>query len=147
MARGTMTAGKPADQRRNRSKPAHEEISLPRDGVLRGPDLAELTGRDTWPVAVQIWYTTWRKSPQAAAFEDTDWMRLGMLAPIIEGYFKRPGAAALGEIRMTEERLGATVVDRMRARMKIEPREDDAPVAPVLSIAESREEIAARLAE
>jgi hypothetical protein len=30
---------------------------------------------------VNSWYATWRRSPQAAVFEDTDWLRLAMLAP------------------------------------------------------------------
>lgn len=147
MARGTLHAGKPADQRRNRNAKPHDEVTLSRDGVLRGPDLEDLTGR-TWSPAVQAWYQTWRSSPQAALFEDTDWMRLGMLAHAVDAYHKRPGAALLGEIRMNEERLGATVTDRMRGRMKIEPREDaDTPIAPVVSVADRRAEIAARLKE
>ena len=137
MARGTMHAAKPDDQRRRRNKPTHDSKTLVADGVIRGP---ELDGDyDEFTVN---WYETWRSSPQAALFEDTDWMRLQMLAPIVQAYHRRPGAAALSEIRMNEERLGATVVDRMRARMVIEREDEGAPLAPVV---DARAEIAKRL--
>jgi hypothetical protein len=72
-------------------------------------------------------------------------MRLGLLASTVEAYVKRNSSAALSEIRMNEERLGATVVDRMRARMKIERRDDEGDVAPVVSIVQTRDDIASRL--
>lgn len=144
MARGTMHAQKDSASRRRTNAPTHGDISLSHDDEVRGPELAAITGRDDWSAAVVAWYDTWRNSPQAQAFEATDWMRLGILAPIMEGYFKRPSAAALSEIRMNEERLGATVVDRMRARMKIAP-EEPTGTAPVISIVQSRDDIASRL--
>lgn len=115
MARGTLHSPKPEGQRRRRNAPAHAETILPRDDEVRGQELAELTaGRAFGPETV-AWFETWRRSPQAAVFEATDWLRLATLAPIVDAYWRRPSAAALSEIRMNEERLGATVVDRMRA--------------------------------
>src|SRR5690606_11972482 len=131
--------------RRRRNAPVHTEISLTRDDEIRGPSLDELTGRSDWSEEVRRWYETWRRWPQAQVFEVTDWSRLGLLAPMVELYFRRPSAAALGEIRMSEERLGATVVDRMRARMSIEESEQDK--APVLEIVDAKERLAARLKE
>jgi len=135
----------PKENRRRRNAPVHTEISLTRDDEIRGPSLDELTGRSDWSEEVRRWYETWRRSPQAQVFEVTDWSRLGLLAPMVELYFRRPSAAALGEIRMSEERLGATVVDRMRARMSIEESEQDK--APVLEIVDAKERLAARLKE
>lgn len=109
MARGTMHAPKPDDQRRRRNAPTHGETVLPRDGEVRGPELT--AGRPFGPETV-AWFDTWRRSPQAAVFEATDWLRLATLAPIVDAYWRRPSAAALSEIRMNEERLGATVADR-----------------------------------
>ncbi|TDC29862.1 hypothetical protein [Micromonospora sp. KC213] len=123
MSRGTMHAPKSDATRRRRNAPAHGETVLPRDGEIRGPELAALMPSRTFSADVLAWFDDWRRSPQAAVFELTDWRRLALLAPIVESYFRRPSAAALSEIRMNEERLGATVVDRMRARMRIE---DDA---------------------
>jgi hypothetical protein len=139
-----MHAPKPDDQRRRRNKPTHGEIVLPRDGELRGPELSELTGRDGWGDGVLAWFDRWRRMPQAALFEETDWGRLAMLAPLVEAHYRRPSAAALGEIRMSEERLGATIVDRQRARIRIE--EDDTEPAPVLKLATARDELRRRLA-
>lgn len=145
MARGTMHAQKDAATRRRRNAPTHQETTLTRDGKVRGPELEALTGRDDWPVGVTTWYATWRRAPQAQTFEDTDWLRLGMLAPIVEAYLRRPSAAALSEIRMNEERLGATVVDRMRARMQLDRDDEGDAAAPVVRLADARDGIAARL--
>lgn len=136
MARGTLHA--PKENRRRRNAPAHDKILLSRDGEVRGPELSELTSRDDWHPLVVKWYETWRRSPQAQAFESTDWMRLGILAPLVERYALRPSASALSEIRQNEERLGATVVDRMRARMVIEESED----AQVLSLVKKKPSVA-----
>lgn len=128
MARGTLHAPKPDGQRRRRNAPTHGETSLASDGVVRGPEL--VPGYSPQTVA---WYETWRRSAQAQLFEETDWSRLVLLAAIVDGYFRRPTAAALSEIRMNEERLGATVVDRMRARIRIE-HDEDAPEAEVVQL-------------
>jgi len=138
MARGTTHAPKPEGQRRRRNAPAHAETVLTDDGEVRGP---ELTGAHH-PETVE-WYETWRRAPQAAAFLSTDWQRLRILAPIMDRYFTKPSAAALSEIRMNEERLGATFVDRQRARMRVE--EDESEAAPVVSLVSRRESIAERL--
>lgn len=148
MARGTLHAPKPNAARRN--APTHGETSLKADGVVRGPELAEQTGRDDWSDATLNWYETWRRSAQAQLFEPTDWSRLSMLAVVVDHYFKasKPSAQALSEIRMNEERLGALVVDRIRARMRIERPDGepgaDADVVPLRSVG-GRESIAARL--
>ncbi|SCL33046.1 hypothetical protein GA0070616_4621 [Micromonospora nigra] len=149
MARGTMHAPKSDAARRRRNAPTHGETILPDDDVVRGPELATLTaGREFRPETV-AWFDTWRRSPQAAVFIATDWLRLATLAPIVDAYWRRPSAAALSEIRMNEERLGATVVDRMRARMRVESgdetAEGDLP-AGVSSLAERRAALRDRLA-
>lgn len=149
MARGTMHAPKPDGARRRRNKPAHEGTRLVRDGVLRGPALVDATGRSDWDAQVLAWWDTWRRSAQAQVFEETDWVRLSFLAPMLEKYLHSPGAAALGELRMNEERLGATVVDRMRARMTIEDPDpsDDGAGAQVVHLTSVRDDIAARLGQ
>lgn len=153
-SRGTMHAPKTDGTRRRRNKPAYDATTLVRDGRRRGPTLKIATGH-TWGPDVTRWYETWRRSPQAAIFEDTDWARLALLAPIVEAYYAAQrrectycggGTVAnltrlLAEIRMNEERLGATVVDRMRAQMKItEPAEAELAALPA-----ARQDIAARL--
>ncbi|MGH3762943.1 hypothetical protein [Actinophytocola sp.] len=60
-------------------------------------------------------------SPQAQAFTVTDWQRLHMLAPLVDQYFAEPRKELLAEIRLNEGLLGATHVDRLRARITITP--------------------------
>lgn len=142
MARGTLHAKK--ENGRNRNGTPHETKHYARDGRVRGPEIEEATGRDGWPPMVRKWWQTWREAPQARDFEATDWMRLAILAPFVEAVLARPSAAALAEIRMNEERLGATVTDRMRARITIEPRDEedeDAPLAPVAPIGRKRGDV------
>jgi hypothetical protein len=122
-----------------------DSVTVAVDGELRGPDLVEETGRADWDAMTVAWYDRWRRSPQAQLFEDTDWGRLIMLAPIVDAYFTlKPSAAALSEIRLNEERLGATYVDRLRAKIKIDRSEQ--PVAEVVQLRDaSREDVRARL--
>lgn len=127
MARGTLHSKK--ENGRNRNGTPHASHHYERTGKIHGPELADITHREGWPPFVLEWWSTWRRAPQAVAFEETDWLRLALLAPFYESMVTRPSAAALAEIRMNEERLGATVVDRMRARMTIAPREEDAAPA------------------
>ncbi|WP_344917293.1 hypothetical protein, partial [Streptosporangium oxazolinicum] len=117
--------------------PAPKENAVRRNTVdlshLEGdedvPDkLRKLFKRDGYCIATQRWWDTWAASEQSEAFRATDWMRLQMLAPLVEAYFRRPGHNALAEIRQNESLLGATVTDRMRLRMnKIEKKPDDKP--------------------
>lgn len=89
------------------------------DGEARGPELHGDFGPFT-----RDWYDTWRRSAQGQLFTSTDWLRVRMLAPLIEAYSRRPSAAAFSEIRLNEERLGATYVDRLRARIRVAPATD-----------------------
>lgn len=89
------------------------------DKKTRGPAL-----KGDFRAETRAWYRTWQKAPQAQLFEATDWARLQLMAPIVDAYYTRPSAAALSEIRLNEERLGATYGDRLRQRMAIA---DDGP--------------------
>lgn len=115
-------------------------VSVVQDGEIRGPELEGPYGDDT-----HAWYLDWRTSPQAVLFSNTDWRRLLLMAPIVEGYFRRPSAAALSEIRLNEERLGGTYTDRLRAKIRIEAA-GAAPEAEVVQLrAVSRDSVASRL--
>jgi hypothetical protein len=122
---------RPRDTRRNLG----EFVALSADGKIRGP---ELVGQYS-PQTV-TWYDTWRRSAQAQLFEPTDWSRLALLAPLVESHYRRPSAAAAGEIRLTEERLGATYVDRLRARIRIERDRPDATVTAIFDASRSATE-------
>jgi hypothetical protein len=129
-----MHAQKPDGQRRRRNKPTHDTTVYTDTGEAHGPTLEELTGK-TWSASVEAWFDDWRHMPQAIDFERTDWRRLAMIAPLVEKMETSPGAAAMSEIRMNEERLGATVTDRMRARMAISrDGDEDGEGADVLTL-------------
>jgi hypothetical protein len=123
---------------RDTRRRASEFTTVEDDGELRGP---ELVGE--YSPATLAWYDVWRRSPQAALFEATDWLRLSLLAPMVERHMETPSAAAMSEIRMNEERLGATYADRLRARIKIE-RPDEAPKLALVTELKPND-IAARL--
>lgn len=107
----------PAPQRRRQNKDTYADVqaTVTPDAKLRGPDLG-----GTWSPNTVAWYETWRRSPQAALFLATDWGRLQMMAPLVESYFGWPNDKKLAEIRQNESLLGATHVDRLRARIKVE---------------------------
>jgi hypothetical protein len=120
---GNGPAPKETRRRRNADVYGGSQTVVTDDGELRGP---ALTG--TWPEHVRSWYDTWRRSPQAAAFVATDWMRLRMLAPLVADYLERPHHMKLAEIRQNESLLGATHTDRLKARIKVEqPAEAETP--------------------
>jgi hypothetical protein len=87
------------------------------------PDrLKKLRNASTYSAYTQEWWGVWVNSPQSENFYATDWMVLQRLAMLVEAYVKRPGHNAAAEIRQQESLLGATVLDRMRLRMK--PKDD-----------------------
>ena len=111
------TGNPPQAVRRRRNADTYADVNayLDRDKrVKRGPTLG-----GSWCADTHRWYETWQYSPQAEVFLDTDWQRLQMLVPLVEDYFDRPHHLKLAEIRQSESLLGATHVDRLKARMKV----------------------------
>ncbi|MFE0151397.1 hypothetical protein ACFWY5_29920 [Nonomuraea sp. NPDC059007] len=57
-----------------------------------------------------------------------------MLAPLVEAYWEEPKPSILAEIRLNEERLGATIRDRQALRMNITnepgPKAGEVPTLP-----------------
>jgi predicted acyl esterase len=114
MAAGPVPKGTHQRERDTRRRQA-DVVTLTDDGVQRGPALVGAYSQDTFE-----WYATWRAAPQAQLFASTDWSRLKVLASMVDAYFTKPSAAALSEIRLNEERLGATYTDRLRAKIRVE---------------------------
>lgn len=90
--------------------------------------LVELMG--DYSAETIAWWNAWVASPQASRFSSTDWLRLRMLAPLVEAYFKAPTTALMAEIRQNESKLGATAADRARLGWKTEERPADEPDTP-----------------
>lgn len=109
----------PAEHKRRRNADTFAEgaVAVPADVQVGAPELPEF---ERYSTATLRWYNTWCASPQAAVFTVTDWQRLHMLAPLVDEYFAKPTTKLMSEIRLSESLLGATHVDRMRARIKLE---------------------------
>lgn len=119
----------PSPQRRRRNADTYSDVQTKVQATsdeLRGPSLYEATCSQSvdWPpqvrALVERWWMTWRRSPLAESFLATDWGRLGMLAPLVASYYTQPNFAKMAEIRQSESLLGATHVDRLKARIKVE---------------------------
>lgn len=130
----------PNRRRRNADTYADVQRTVNPDNRVRGPGLMG----DYSPQTKQ-WHETWRRAPQAQAFQVTDWQRLAMLAPLVDAYWARPSASLLGEIRLSESLLGATFADRLRARIKVEDGKPAEPrsAAGVASLEERRRRVVA----
>jgi len=134
------------DTRRRQADAVH----LTNDGVLRGPELPSSI-LEPHPETIE-WWTTWRVSPQAQLFEATDWEALKRAALLHDYVWKstttpggKPSAAAISELRLIEERYGATFVDRQRAKIHI-AKEDKAEAEVVqLHAVSSRTDVMARM--
>lgn len=124
-----MPGPPPAENRRRRNADTYADVKavVVDDGEIVGPGLE---GPD-WSPAARAYWDTWRRSPMAKCFLQTDWMRLRMVLPLVEDYLKKPTAMKLAEIRANESLLGATHADRLRARIKVERVNPDAPEVPV----------------
>lgn len=121
----------PKETRRRRNADTYADVQarVVDDGEVRGP---ELPGEHS--SYVREWYEQWRRSPQAASFVNTDWQRLHMLAPLVGLYALEPSPKLLGEIRLNESLLGATHVDRLRARIRVEREPEPEEAGGVTSL-------------
>lgn len=100
------------------------EVEIPADSA----EAPKLPGYREYSYKVKRWWDTWVASPQAQAFTATDWQRLLMLAPLVAQYYElvetpravRSALLVMTEIRQNESLLGATHLDRLRGRIKID---------------------------
>ena len=117
------------DERRRNA----EFTTVTNDGILRGPDFPYDVIPNPHPATVE-WWETWRRAPQASLFLDTDWQTLKRAAKLQDDVYTLPraSAAAVSELRLIEERLGGTYVDRQKARIRVDRGEpSDATVTPL----------------
>lgn len=108
-----MAQGRPASiNPRNRSAKPGETLS---GSPVDAPALWH--AEDYCPRTL-AWWDMWAHSPQAESFFPSDWTRLIMLAQVVDEFFMGD-TSKLAEIRLNEEKLGATVRDRQNLRMVI----------------------------
>jgi hypothetical protein len=118
---------KPPDARHgHRSK-----ADLARLVVLEGRKVAppELPKISEFDQRTLDWWQAWVDSPQAEQFTATDWQRLLLVARLVDQFVRGPRPALLGEIRLNEAALGATVADRLRLGVRVTPSGPDTGAA------------------
>ncbi len=124
-----MSARKSPANRANRIQPVYDDIPICWDGEIRGPTLPD---NRQWSDQTRAWWQTIRKSAQAMAFQETDWLMMldtARLHNILWSSFKvvdrdgevhwmqvKPTEAAsiAGEIRRRCESYGFTWADRRK---------------------------------
>ena len=137
-APGANPNRKSAGQRRRRNTPEAPFEELPAEGHTGPfPALARSYShgkrRVKYLAATRDWYETWARSPMATRFLGTDWTRLRLLAPLVDQAQREASPRLLGEIRLQESLLGATVMDRQRLRMRVAAEDEPEPEHPQLA--------------
>ncbi len=120
------TRTRPNDQARRDA----ETTTRVDDGVVRGPELPSRMppfvvgkGEDAsviadWPAQTLAWWDTWRRSPQAQGWGQTDWDFL-LDTAVIHGRFWWGDLSQANELRLRVAKFGATPEDRQRLREQI----------------------------
>lgn len=126
---GRGPAPKPVRSRPNdTARREAEMVKVAADGTMRGPDLPDGI---TWTARTSAWWLTWRMSPMAVTFTDTDWDFLLDTAMLHnELWSGNTGVAA--ELRLRVAKFGSTPEDRMRLKLAVEipaTQAKDAPAA------------------
>lgn len=121
--RGPRPGGGRARDEKRRHEPL---VSVSPDGAIRGPELPDTVD---WPERTVLWWESWRTSPQAQTYTDTDWAFLLDTALLhAELWSGNVGVAA--ELRLRVAKFGATPEDRQRLRLEIVERSKATKRAP-----------------
>ena len=113
---GRGPAPKDPSERIRRNADPSPSMFVEADGKIHGPDLPYTD--DGWPAPTRDWWETWRRSPQASAFTDTDWSFL-LDTALLHAAFWRGASGLAPELRLRVAKFGATVEDRARLRIGI----------------------------
>ncbi|MFE4658391.1 hypothetical protein ACFRFJ_17135 [Streptomyces hydrogenans] len=120
---GRGMAPKPTRSRARDTKTRDSEMTrIEEDGELRGPDLADgiLPDGEEWNEQTRAWWDTWRRSPQAQTFTQTDWRFLVDTALLHHIFWTKGRWEYASELRLRAAKFGATPEDRMRLKLKVE---------------------------
>lgn len=117
---GRGPAPKETRSRARDQRPRDENlIVVEPDSELRGPELPD---SHDWPAATLTWWQTWRESPQAQTFTETDWSFL-LDTAILHAEFWLGDKSAAAELRLRVAKFGATPEDRLRLKIAVgEPK-------------------------
>lgn len=78
------------------------------------------------------WWQTWRESPQAQTFTETDWAFLIDTALMRHAMWDKGQRTLAAEVRLRAAKFGATPEDRARLKLKVDDPVSR-PQAPVQS--------------
>jgi hypothetical protein len=92
------------------------------DDELRGPELPTgiLPDDADWHPRTLQWWQTWRESPQAQTFIDTDWDFLLDTALLHHVMWTKGRWEFASEVRLRAAKYGATPEDRARLKLKVD---------------------------
>lgn len=92
------------------------------DDELRGPELSEgiLPNDEEWHPRTVQWWNTWRASPQAQTFIETDWDFLLDTALLHHVMWTKGKWEFASEVRLRAAKYGATPEDRARLKLKVD---------------------------
>lgn len=130
---------------RDERKRASDQTVVHPDNEVRGPELSPELAYGPLTIA---FYETLRRAPQAQAYESTDWLIItDVLLPLHDAFTTgtRKSAATAAEIRQILASLGATVTDRLRAKITIDRATDADSDAASLAAADKQADLAERM--
>lgn len=119
----------PKDPARRRRRNATEpETVITLDDEMRGPELPDgVLGVDEdsglmveWHLMTQRWWDSWRTSPMAQHFIETDWLFLIDTALMHHTMWSKGRWEYASEIRLRAAKFGATPEDRARLKLKVD---------------------------
>ena len=102
-----------------------EMTKVAQDGAIRGPDLPEYD----WHPRTLAWWETWRRSPLAQEFGQTDWDFLIDTA-FLHSQMWAGEVRLASEVRLRAAKFGATPEDRLRLKVQIDQEAEQVAKAP-----------------
>ena len=102
------------------------------DGVLRGKPLPKETA---WHPRTVAWWATWRKSPLAQTFTESDWDFL-LDTALLHTEMWNGETKLAAEIRLRVSAFGSTPEARLRLKLKID--NDAAEITQTVNMDEAR---------
>jgi len=106
-------------------------IKVSQDGVLRGFPLPKDAGFN-WHPRTKVWWQTWRQSPMAQTFTETDFLFLLDCAFLHHKMWTDDQVSLAAEIRLRVSAFGGTPEARLRLKLKI--TDDAAEIATTVSM-------------
>jgi hypothetical protein len=112
---------KPADERTGKQKyagqdPQFVEVSK---GTSRNKGIPIPKASPKWHPAAQSWFRSLALSGQSEFYEASDWATAVACAQAYDAFLRTRNASLLGQFTRLSERLGATIIDRKRARIEL----------------------------